>query len=228
MKRLLPLLFLGTAIGQAAEDSEIPLGIEVVTGYRSEYLYRGFSLADQMIDIQIDAEIALSNEWILSLGGSYGDETSSGNFSEAAAYLGLIYEQEKWDAGLDASWHSYDHSFFQDGFDLGPFANWRPCADWRVGAAFSYDTGADGWYGKLEAEWTRPTGRSSFVSVLGGLSAVSTYYHRSGANDFYARLAWTYGINRSVAITPFLGTSLPLTSKGDSSLFAGLWFEVNF
>jgi hypothetical protein len=226
MKRLLPLVFLGPALPVQAHDSEIPYGIEVVTGYRSDYVYRGFSLTDDLIEVQIGAEIALSNEWLLDLGGWYG--TGSRDFQEVSAVFGIRYDQETWDAGFNASWNGFENSLFQDGFDFGPSFNWRPGADWRIGTAVSYDTGPDGWYGELEAEWSKTVGDSSFVRILGGASAVSDYYGRDGLNDFYSRLGWTYGINESVAFTPFVGASVPLYSGGSTRLYAGLWFEVNF
>ena len=226
MKRLLPLLFLAAPTSTQAHDSEIPYGIEIVTGYRSDYVYRGFSLADDLIEIQIGTEIALSDEWLLDLGAWYGGGSRS--FEEISAAFGIRYDQDSWDVGLDASWRGYDHAFFQDGIDFGPYFNWRPNADWRIGAGVSYDTGPDGWYGKLEAEWSKPVGSDSFVSILGGASATSNYYGRGGFNDFYTRLGWTYGVNESVAFTPFVGSSVPLYSGGSTRLFAGLWFEVNF
>ena len=145
-----------------------------------------------------------------------------------AAFAALRYDAERWDAGFQAAWHGFDHSLFRDGVDFGPFANWRPNEDWRIGAALSYDTGPDGWYGRFEAEWSQPTGRDSFLSLLAGASGASGYYGRNGANDLYARASWTYAFNRSVAVTPFLGSSFALDSAGSDRLFGGLWFEVNF
>jgi len=225
MRRLIPLLLPLPAL---AQDVEIPLGIEVVTGYRSEYVYRGFALADDLIDVQLETEIALSEHWLLGLGGWYGTGTGSGSFDELAAFAALRYDAERWDAGFQAAWHGFDHSLFRDGVDFGPFANWRPNEDWRIGAALSYDTGPDGWYGRFEAEWSQPTGRDSFLSLLAGASGASGYYGRNGANDLYARASWTYAFNRSVAVTPFLGSSFALDSAGSDRLFGGLWFEVNF
>jgi len=229
MRRLLPLLLLlPAAADEPAPDEEIPLGIEALTGYRSEYVYRGFDLANSLIELQLQAEIALAQQWLLNLGGWYGSETGSGDFEEIAAFVDLGYDAGEWNAGLEATWRSYNDLIFRDGLDVGPYVNWLPHEDWRLGAMASYDTGPEGWYGALEAEWSKPLGESSFVSVLGGASAVSDYYGRDGANDLYARLSWTYLVNRHVAFTPFLGTSLPLDSAADARLFGGLWFEVNF
>jgi len=64
MKFFLPLTLLTcclTAQIYAEVENEIPYGIEAVTGFRSEYVYRGFNLAeDSVLDFQIEAEIAES------------------------------------------------------------------------------------------------------------------------------------------------------------------------
>ena len=48
------LLFLSVPFLASAEiQNEIPLGIEAVTGYRTEYVHRGFKLADDVFDFQL-------------------------------------------------------------------------------------------------------------------------------------------------------------------------------
>ena len=64
----------------AEVDSEIPLGIEAVTGLRTDYVHRGFQLAESALDFQLEAEIILSNNNSLSLGFAHLSE-SGGVFS---------------------------------------------------------------------------------------------------------------------------------------------------
>lgn len=226
MRRILP--FLATLSPCLADPaSDIPLGVEVVTGYRTEYVHRGFELAQDLIDVQAEAEIALSNEWVLNLGGYYG--TGDNDFSEAAAFFDLRYEAEKWSAGIATTWRDYQDSFFKDGFDLAPRFTWHLTDDWDLGAGIAYDTGDGGLYGNLEAAWSKPLGESSFLGATAGTSWTEDYYGSDGWHDAYARLTWTYAFNDSVAVTPFAGTSIPTGSgPGSNRLFAGIWFEVNF
>lgn len=213
--------------GSLADD--IPIGVEVVTGYRSEYIYRGFKLANDLIEVQAEAEIALSNEWILALGGFYGTGTGNGDFSEAAAFFDLRYDTEQWTAGLATTWRNYQDSFFRDGFDLAPSFTWHLSEDWDLGTGVAYDTGDGGWYGNLEAAWSRPLGESSFLAISAGSSWTEDYYTSSGWNDLYSRISWTYAFNESVALTPFAGVSFPMSGSPESDhLYGGLWFEVNF
>jgi len=220
------------AIPLAAEGSpEIPIGIEAVTGYRSEFIYRGFNLGQNVIDFQLESEIALTNNLILSVGGWYATETGSGDFSETTGFLDLRYEWTHWALGIAASYHSFTHSFFEDGLDSGLFVTWAPNDDIQLTAGGYYDDGPGGWYGKLEGNWSRPLGDKSFVSLLTGVSWVDDYYLRSGWNDAYARFSYTYAFNDRVSVTPFVGTSISLDSgpaSGSDYLWGGLWFEVNF
>lgn len=218
------LLLAATAL-HAEEDSSIPLGIEVVTAYRSETVYRGFRLSQDAIEAQAQAEIALSNEWLLDLGAWHAEETGNGDFAETAAFLDLTYDTDKWALTLRNSFHNWDGIFFEDGTDHGLVYTWKVNKDWKLSAGAYYDTGAEAWYANAQAEWSKPTGEDSFLTVLAGTSVLNDYYDRSGWNDFYGKVSWTYAFNRSVALTPYVGTSL---GDEETSLFGGVLFEVNF
>jgi outer membrane scaffolding protein for murein synthesis (MipA/OmpV family) len=194
-------------------------------------VFRGFLLGRHVIDFQLEAEIALSDSLILSVGGWYATEASGGDFSEADGFLDLRYEWEHWALGVAATYHSYTHTFFENGLDTGLFLIWSPNDDIQITAGGYYDDGPGGWYGKLEANWSHPLGDKSFVAALAGLSRVDGYYRRNGANDAYARFSWTYVFNDRVSATPFVGASLSTGSgpaSGSNHLWGGLWFEVNF
>jgi hypothetical protein len=211
----------------SASDRELKLGIEAVTGYRSEYIFRGIKLADNALDFQLQAEIALSNHWILNLGTWYA--AGSDKFTETAEFVELRYENKEFATGITLTGRQPKHSLLASGADVSPFFTWHATKDINLTAGFAYDTGAKGWYEYLEAEWTRPVTDSSFFSILAGASTVQNYYNRNGGNDAYARLEYTYNINRTVSLTPFVGTSVSLASRpGTDYLFGGVWFAVNF
>lgn len=211
----------------SASGQELKLGIEAVTGYRSEYVFRGIKLADNVLDFQLQAEIALSNHWILNLGGWYA--TNSDKFTEPAEFAELRYETKEYASGITVTGMQPKHTVLGSGADFSPFFTWHATKDANLTAGIAYDTAAKGWYEYLEAGWTRPLNDSSFFSVLAGASTVQGYYNRNGGNDAYARLEYTYNINRAVSFTPFVGTSISLASQsGSDRFFGGAWFEVNF
>jgi len=228
LRNFLPLAFLTVFVSAEAAE-EIPLGIEVVTGYRSEYIQRGFKWANSVVDVQAEAEIALTDDIIASLGAWYTTATGSGDFSEAAAAGGIRWEDENLTLALDMTWRSLNNSVYEDGLDIAPSIAWQFSEDFGIAGGLAWDTGADGLYAFAETRWSHPLGLTSFLSADAGLSCVSDYYDRSGLNDLYARISYTKVLNRSVSITPFAGTSIPLQSDGETNrLFGGIWFEVNF
>lgn len=213
----------------AADFREIPLGIEAVTGYRSEYIFRGFKLGGDLFDFQLEAEVALTNEVMLNAGGWFATETGRGDFEESVGFIGIRQECNDLMIGLELTFKSVSHPVFKNGLDIAPYISWQINEDFAIGGGVAWDTGADGLYSYAEGVWSKAFGESAFVRAVGGISGVADYYDRSGLNDVYARLSYTYGINQRVAVTPFAETSVPLKSHGETvRIVAGLWFEVNF
>ncbi len=234
MKTIIPLTLLALSMPltlSAEVENEIQWGVEAVTGYRSNYVYRGFELSESTIDFQLEAEFALSNNLSLNAGGWYATETGSGDFDEAAGFMHLRHQTtEHLTLGLSATYRDFNHLFFESGVDIGAFGTWHFCRDFGITLGGSYDTGAEGWYGHLETNWTKPLSDKAFFSLKTGVSAVDNYYGRDGFNDVYGRIALTYNISETVSLTPFVGGSALLDSDdfGDDTAFAGIWFEVRF
>ena len=215
MKRLaLGLALLAPGHAETADD-DLPIGIEVVTGFRTDYVYRGFQLAGSLIDVQAEAEVALSDKWLLNLGGYYGSATGDGDFSEAAAFFDLRYEAEQWTAAFGTTWHDYQDSFFEDGLDLAPSFTWHLTDDLDLGTGVAYDTGDGGWYGHLEATWSKPTGREpneSETTVATRTAATATM-----RTTTRRRVPTAVGARRAVATVVVTGPSLPLPRAGRRS-----------
>ena len=235
MSRVVPLFLIAAALPASAEvtpseaDKEIPIGLEAVTGFRSESIWRGFKLGNGVLDFQLQAEIALSNEWRIDTGGFYATETGDGDFSESSFFIDLMYDADQFSAGVSVTLHSFDHAILEDGVDIAPSISWHATNDLDVTFGAAYDTGAEAPYVWLESEWTKPVTDSSFVSLKAGTSWVDDYYGRSGWNDVYGRASFTYAISKSVSVTPFVGVSLPMEASPETErLFGGIWFEVNF
>jgi len=219
-----------TEIGPAIA-SDIQWGFEGVTGYRSSYIYRGFKLADSTIDFQLEGEVAINDQLSLNIGGWYATETGNGNFDESAGFMHLRHQTtEHLTLGLSGTYRNFNQSIFREGVDLGAFATWHFCRDFGITLGGNYDTGARGWYGNLETNWTKPISDKAFFSLKTGVSAVNDYYTRNGFNDVYGRLSVTYNFSDTVSFTPFVGGSALLDSDdiGDNNAFGGIWFEVRF
>ena len=240
MKALLPITLLALCLPHdiAAEvENEIQYGVEAVAGYRSGYDYRGFELADSIIDFQLEAEIALDNNTFLSVGAWYATETGDEDFDEAAFFAHLRFEKtDQLTLGLSAAYRSFGSSdspitaIFEDGVDLGTFATWHFNKDFNASAGAYYDTGAEAWYGNAETRWSKVLSDKAYISLKTGVSYVNDYYGRDGLNDAYGRLSITYHLSDTVSITPFAGGSVLLDDDdaGDDQAYGGVWFEFRF
>lgn len=240
MKIIFPIAFLALCIPtqtHADVEDDIQLGIETVTGFRSNYVFRGFELAESTLDFQVEAEIALNQHTVLNVGGWYATETGDGDFDEAAFFTHLRFEKsDELTIGLSATYRSFSHSMpplsvnFEDGVDIGIFATWHISRDLNATVGAYYDTGAEAIYGHIETQWSKPVSDKAFVALKTGFSYVGDYYGRDGFNDAYGRLSFTYHISDTVSVTPFVGGSVLLDSDdiGGDQAFGGLWFEVRF
>ena len=221
------IFFLGVLPLFCEVEDDLTLGIETVTGLRSNYIYRGFQLADATLEAQAETEITLSEDYSLGLAAWHVAE-SSGDFAETA--FGFSFRRDFEDFSLTASldYHFFSESLFEDGVDLGAKAQWFITDDWDVAAKAHYDFGAEGAYFAIEGGWSHPLTEDFFLAAESGVSAVSSYYERSGLNDFYGRLSLTYNINSFLSITPFAGYSLGIDSEANDEAFAGIWLAVSF
>ncbi|MGJ8724861.1 MAG: hypothetical protein ACSHYB_09925 [Roseibacillus sp.] len=221
------IFFIATLSVFSEVEEDLTLGIETVTGLRSNYLYRGFQLADSTLEAQAETEITLSEDYFLGLAAWHVAE-SSDDFAETAFGISLRRDFEDFSLTASLDYHLFSESLFQDGIDLGAKAQWFINDDWDFAAKAHYDFGAEGAYFALEGGWSHPLTEDLFLSAESGISAVSSYYERSGMNDFYGRLSLTYNVNSFLSLTPFAGYSLGIHSEATDEAFAGIWLAVSF
>jgi hypothetical protein len=218
-------------ISASAEiENQIPLGIEAVTGFRSGYIHRGFDLADTSLEFQFAGELTLSNESSIHVGLSHLAE-STGNFSETAGYLELDHKfTNQLHAGVSVTYRDRNHSILDSGLDLGIFTSFTINDDWEWRNEFNYDFGASGSYLTSEVIWSKAFSDKFYLSIAGGVSYLASYENRTGLNDLYGRISLNYAFSDQVALSPFLGTSIPLDSEETRRdfLYGGLWFQVIF
>ena len=214
---------------RAEVEAEIPFGIEAVTGIRSDYVHRGFRLADSSLDFQLESELTLSNHSSLHLGLSHLAE-SGGGFAETSGYLELTRAVgDDWQLGTSMTYRDRRESRLDGGFDFGFFASRDLPNGWRWRNELNFDLGVDGIWFRSAVEWSTVITDDAFLVVEGGLSAVSGYLDRDGINDLHTRVGLTYAFSDKVSFTPFIGSSLQIDDRSASDLFyGGLWFEVIF
>ena len=220
---LLPL-----SASSAVDD--IPYGIEAITQYRSEYNYRGFTLAKESLDLQLGAQYAFNDTTYVNTAAWFGSEIGDGDFSEAGLRVDLLKDLGELTFSLSGSYRSYSNTFFEDGSNIEAAAIYHFNKLIDFSGRIAYDTGAEGWYANLETNYYLRINDDSYFNLSGGISAVDSFYLRDGMNDVFAKVSYTYNINQSVSVSPYLGTSLLLDEddSGGDSLFAGVYFAISF
>ena len=209
---------------------DIPYGVEAVAQYRSEYSYRGFILAKDSIDLQLGSQYAFDDFTYLNSTAWFGSEVGDGDFTEGGLRADLLRDFGSMTYLLSGTYRSYTNSFFEDGTNIEAAAIYHFNQIIDFSGRIAYDTGAEGWYANLESNYYHRFNDDSYFNLSGGISAVDKYYLRDGLNDIFAKLSYTYNINQSLSISPYLGTSLLLDSSdtGNDSLYAGIYFAVSF
>lgn len=228
-KRLCGLLIFVPAGLVAEVESEIPLGIEGVTGIRSDYVHRGFQLADSALSFQLEGKRVFSKTTSLNFGLAHFTE-NGGGFYETTGYLRASRRfGDALTLGSSLTYRDRNESRLDGGFDLGLFTSFDWHEDWCWRNELNFDLGVDGIYAASQLEWSTAINDDSFLTIRGGLSLVSDYLDRDGLNDFHTRLSYTYALSDQVSFTPFVGASVQLSDTEDEDiLFGGLWFEVIF
>ncbi len=224
---LLGLFCAGISLSPGQED-DIPLGIEAVTGFRSDYVYRGFHLAQTTMDFQLETEVVINDVLSLGAGGWVATQLDDG-FNERTGFIELYANLlEGVGVGASGAYHSYDHDIFKSGFDLTAFLLWHPANNWSITAEVSRNLASEGWHGELSGQWSHRVSDDAYFGMAMGVSITEDYYGHSGLNDFNGRISLTYNINSMLSVTPFAGWSHELTARDGDELYGGLWFEISF
>ncbi len=209
---------------------EIPYGIEALIQYRSDYRYRGFSLADDTLDIQLSSLYAISDSLDLRTATWYSTATGSGMFYEFGFMAEICKQYGRLQLASSSSYIGQSQSPLMDAFNLGARAQWEINDHLDISLTGAYDTGATGFYGNVSGNYFIAIDDESYCDISLGCSAVDHYYNRDGLNDLFTRFTFTHNINKSVSVSPYFGTSTLINNSGNGkdSLYGGFYFAVSF
>ena len=210
--------------------ADIPYGLEFLTQYRSEYNDRGFTLADDTLDLQLAANYAFNSTTSLDAAVWYAAEVGDGDFTEVGVLADLQKQIDQWTLSLSAGYRSYSNSFFEDGSNIQAAAFYQWNTAFESSARIAYDTGAEGWYSDIASSYYHRLNDHAYLVLDLGVSFVDDYYTRSGANDAFGKISFTQNINQSLSITPYLGASLLLDDyeSASDSYYGGIYLAVSF
>ena len=208
--------------------AELKYGVEALTTWRSEYVYRGFELADNSMEFQLAGQVALSNTDTLDVGFYYGTASSDGDFSEAGAFIDFSRNIGDLTYSSRLLLRDYTNSYFKSGVDIGATVSWAMNDRVDLSSTLSYDTGAEGFYLEGVFSYYKELNEDAYFTVDTGLSAVANYYSRDGLNHGFAKMEFTYNINDAVSVSPYIKASLGIDDLAENHLMAGAYFAVSF
>ncbi len=227
MRYLIALIAVSTTASPLLSAADLFYGVEALSGYRSAYLYRGFDIADGLLEFQLEAEVAANKETIISFGTSLASE-SGGDFSQFDFYFDARYEINEWTLGAISSYRDFTGTDLESGFDLGLFGiyQWSDHLDSKI--SLHYDFGNEASYASVDTRWSLPLNDSTYSYLEGGMSWVDSYLDRSGLQDVFGKAGLTFNINEQVSASPYLAISIPFEKEESTSVYAGFWFAFLF
>lgn len=229
MLRLLSLvLIIATFSAKAEIEAEIPWGAEVVTGYRTDLIERGFQLGENVIDVQVQTEIVFNDEWSLGFGAFHATASGVDEYEETSSFVEIVREYEQMYIGWHLGYRDVQSTIWRNGLETGPMFMYRINQNISVGFRYLYDGGASGSYAEARCSWSHPLNDKSFLSINSTAGYAIDYYGRDGLHDLSARLGWTYNLASNISLTPFLGGSIGIHDDAADQIYSGLWFEVTF
>lgn len=209
-------------------SAELKYGIEGLTTYRSEYIYRGFQLADASMEFQLAGQVALNNTDTIDIGFFYGTATGDGDFTEAAAFIDFSRNIGDLTYTATLTLRDYSNTTFESGVDIGGKVNWILNDNIDLTGTIAYDTGAEGFYFEGKFGYYRQMNDDSYITFDTGIGAVADYYNRNGIHQAFAKFAYTYNINDSVSLSPYLEMNLGIHDQAENHMVAGAYFAVSF
>jgi hypothetical protein len=209
-------------------DEEIKFGLEGLTTWRSEYMYRGFKLADKSMEFQLSGQVSLSDTETIDIGLYFDTATGDGDFTETGAFFDFSKNIGDLTYTAKLTLRDYSNSQFKSGADIGGSVNWKLNDTIDFTALITYDTGAEGAYGEMKASAYKKVSDSSYLLFKTGVGATAQYYDRSGFHHLFTKLEYTYNISQNVSVSPFVGSSIGIHEDAVNSLYGGVYFAVSF
>lgn len=217
------------ALSEEMRRSPIHLGVQLMTGVRTDSIWRGREIAHQVLESQIASSFALNNDWALSGEFDYNHGFSSRETSHATLYSELqYYLGEEMTVGPLAAGQWFNNCVFRNGMDLGGVWRWNPTRDWETQVQCLYDTGQEGWYSQIAVTWQPLISESTAWQSTIALGGVKDYFGTSGANEVMLRTGFLIRMGAYFRLQPFIAYSWGVGNENTRRLYGGCWFIWQF
>ena len=203
MKRPITHLSIITLTGLCSvSTADIPVGIEWLSGLRSEYLHRGIQNTGSLTELQLQSSYSLSQDESveLSLWQLGGRESS---FAEYGAELGYTLS-----AGRSTITPLVRYREIVDGLEtstaeLGVVMSYDWNDDFSTSFEVSYQEAEAAMMASLSAEYSYVLTEDSYLVGQLALHSADDYHGLSGLYDVTVTLRYVHHLNDSLTVTPF-------------------------
>ncbi|MDB9741332.1 hypothetical protein OAB00_00615 [Akkermansiaceae bacterium] len=217
----------------AQEKDQIPLGLEAVTGYRTNYYQRSIELADSVLDFQIEGEVSLSNSLSLGYGAWYLTETGNGDFTEVGSRLSLTKDWTNIQLKGITEYRNVDHANVDSGVYLATSASYylTPSTNFSnsISLEVGYDTAAEGTFSELEFANFYELTEDSYLLTQISINQTTDFYEAGSDFNLAGKVSYTYNLSKQVSVTPFIEAQTSIDNSPNKDFFSsGIYFEVSF
>lgn len=206
----------------------IMLGVQFMTGYRSNYVHRGVEVGEEVAEGQVASSIALSNDWALAGEFDFLHAFQGKDFSQTTFYGELqYYLGDELTVGPSIGSQFYGgKTVFRNAWEPGFALRWNPVPDWSFWATGLYDTGQKGEYGTVAVSWQPLIAKSVAWENTVAVGISSDYVGASGISDVMVRTGLNIRLGKNFRLQPFVGVTFGVGDRDGHKVTGGFWFTL--
>lgn len=207
----------------------IRMGAELMTGYRSDYVYRGERFGANALEGQISGGLSLSDNWALS-GEMFAIRNWQGSKFRQDSLHGELqhYLTDECTLGLFVNGQWYDFSPMRNGVEPGLSLRWNPKPAWSFGGSLLYDTGQKGMYSEWSVTWQPLLTETLALSNTVSVGFAQDYLGRSGLKELVFRSGLLWSVSSNFRLEPFAGLYCGYGRDEFQKVVVGLWCSYSF
>lgn len=219
----------GPAPIEVAEQVAIYVGVEALSGFRSDYVYRGEYVAESSIEFQISGGVALDDYWYMQGEFFYLNECESSPFRQTQL-LGELnyYLNTESTLGYYVAGQDYDKSLLESGIEQGVVWRWNPSLNWGMMAKMLYDSGQEGAYAEMRATYMPLIAENLAWVNCAQVGCAINYADIDGIKELMLRTGLSWAVDESWKVEPYVAWYYGRGRDDFSQICAGFWLSYSF
>lgn len=219
---MIPALAVSTAFAGEApvappvvEETTSMFSSELGVNYASTYEFRGVDFGDNLVDVTLGTEVALSDTLSLGLGAWYASLVDE-DYTELNLATSLNKTFGDLTVGVGYTWY-YFGSADVDANEVNLTASYAVTDAISLDAGAFYDFETEGYYFVTAASYsTEISGPLSFEATAGVSYVIDYYLDGDGFNNAFVQLGFPIALTETATLTPYVRGSLALDVLEDT------------